>query len=298
MEIEFMKRRIAEVEQRRKAKRSSSRAQTPTTSKVSSTAQQSRASSEIIEPSKTDPAPADAPGETANQVEEKEDVVHAAAPKTETKNQERLLAEQLGIDTEQQPDEVDQPHQLDFKRQEDPQQQSEIEECEDQDRQQPNLELDGRLELEEQRLPNLEGKPDVQLEEVDNSRLESLRPETVTTAETEQAQQALEEANKERRKERRAAIEAGLPILDAEVQKTEQKLEYLRNQIRELESDLQRGVEGRRNLVEELRTLSLDQDTTLGTLDMGIANGRSSKCSWRRIAEVPPRLSRHSALDS
>ena len=289
MEIEFMKRRIAEVEQRRKAKRSNSRAQTPTTSKVSSTAQQSRASSEINEPSKTDPAPVDVPGETtANHVEKKEDAVHAAAPKTETKNQERLLAEQLGIDTEQQPDEPDQHHQRESERQGDPKQQSEIEDRENQDRQQLIVELDGRLELDEQCLSNLEEQIIVQIEEVDNSRLDSSRSEAVTMTETEQAQQAMEEAIKERKNERRAAIEAGLPILDAEVQKTEQKLQLLRDQIRELESDLQRGVEGRRNLVEELRSLSLDQETTIGTLDGGSAsveirssssNGRSSKCS-------------------
>ena len=196
-----------------------------------------------------------------------------------------MLAEQLGIDTEQQLDELDQ---RESERQEDPKQQSEIEDRENQDRQQPIVEPNGRLELVEECLSHLDEQTNVQIEEVDNARLDSLRSKAVTMTETEQAQQAMKNVIKERKEERRAAIEAGLPLLDAEVQKTEQKLQHLRNQIRELESDLQRGVEGRRNLVEELRSLSLDQETALGSLDVGSAsveirssdgNERSSKCS-------------------
>ena len=60
----------------------------------------------------------------------------------------------------------------------------------------------------------------------------------------------------ENRRMRRTAIEAGLPVLDATVEKTKQRLESLRKEIENLEKEVRKGVEGRKALVEELMSLS------------------------------------------
>ena len=59
-------------------------------------------------------------------------------------------------------------------------------------------------------------------------------------------------AEEEQRRLRRNEIEFGLPLLDAEVERTKQKLQILKSQIEDLESEVQKGVEGRRVLMEEL----------------------------------------------
>lgn len=63
-------------------------------------------------------------------------------------------------------------------------------------------------------------------------------------------------AEEERRKLRRIEIEAGIPVLDAEMERATQKLRTLRRQIEELEVEVQKGIEGRSALLEELTELS------------------------------------------
>lgn len=55
---------------------------------------------------------------------------------------------------------------------------------------------------------------------------------------------------------RRAEIESGLPILDAEVERTKRKLELLKKEMSDLSREVQRGIEGRRILMEELNGLT------------------------------------------
>ena len=66
---------------------------------------------------------------------------------------------------------------------------------------------------------------------------------------------ALAELNQRRR--RRAEIESGLPKLDAEVERTKTKLDILKKQMEELESELQIGLHGRKTLMQELEHLSM-----------------------------------------
>ena len=58
------------------------------------------------------------------------------------------------------------------------------------------------------------------------------------------------------RQARKFEIESGLPLLDAEVEKTRRRLESLRQEIADLEMQLQKGIEGRQGLIEELNDLS------------------------------------------
>ncbi len=64
----------------------------------------------------------------------------------------------------------------------------------------------------------------------------------------------------EQRQERKRALESGLPVLDMTVEKTRQKLESMRKEIADLEMQVQKGMEGRKALVEELKGLSQAPD--------------------------------------
>ena len=68
--------------------------------------------------------------------------------------------------------------------------------------------------------------------------------------------EAVKIAEEERQRSRRTEIEAGIPVLDAEMERVTQKLQFLKRQIEELEIEVQKGVEGRRALLEELTGLS------------------------------------------
>ena len=74
----------------------------------------------------------------------------------------------------------------------------------------------------------------------------------------QQAELAIAEANAKRR--RKVEIETGLPILDAEVQRTQIKLEEMKREISRLEAEVQKGLEGRKSLVEELEGLGVDTE--------------------------------------
>ena len=75
-------------------------------------------------------------------------------------------------------------------------------------------------------------------------------------AEAECSRSAEETTEEEQRRRRRAELESGLPILDAEVERTKSRLQLLRKQMEDLESEVQKGIEGRRSLMNELVSLS------------------------------------------
>ena len=60
----------------------------------------------------------------------------------------------------------------------------------------------------------------------------------------------------QRRASRRLEIQAGLPVLDQEIEKRRKQLESIRAQEVEMQADIQRGVEGRQMLLDELSRLS------------------------------------------
>ena len=60
----------------------------------------------------------------------------------------------------------------------------------------------------------------------------------------------------QRRASRRLEIQSGLPILDQEIQKRREQLESIRAQEVEIQADIQRGMEGRQMLLDELGRLS------------------------------------------
>lgn len=76
-------------------------------------------------------------------------------------------------------------------------------------------------------------------------------------ADTERLQAAEDAAAEEekQRQARRAEIESGLPVLDAELERTKQKLDSLKKEMDDLSREVQKGIEGRRILMEELNGL-------------------------------------------
>ncbi|KAL9130422.1 MAG: hypothetical protein Q9217_001389 [Psora testacea] len=58
------------------------------------------------------------------------------------------------------------------------------------------------------------------------------------------------------RQSRKAELESGLPMLDEEIEKTKQKLQSLREQEAHLEAEIQKGMNGRQMLLDELNRLS------------------------------------------
>ena len=72
----------------------------------------------------------------------------------------------------------------------------------------------------------------------------------------------------DQRKARKSEIESGLPLLDAEVEKTRTRLESLRHEMASLEMQLQKGIEGRQGLIEELHMLSRSKETLPGPMDL------------------------------
>ncbi|EGE03271.1 hypothetical protein TEQG_02305 [Trichophyton equinum CBS 127.97] len=59
---------------------------------------------------------------------------------------------------------------------------------------------------------------------------------------------------------RRKEIESGLPLLEAEILKTEQKLAEFREQEKRLLDQIAKGREGKRKLIEELESLGIETD--------------------------------------
>ena len=73
----------------------------------------------------------------------------------------------------------------------------------------------------------------------------------------------------DQRQARKSEIESGLPLLNAEVEKTRERLELLRHEVAGLETQLQKGMEGRQALVEELNSLMQSREIMPEPMEIG-----------------------------
>lgn len=89
---------------------------------------------------------------------------------------------------------------------------------------------------------------------IEEQRVKALALANAEVERSRIAESVSEEEDQRRR--RRTDIESGLPILDAVVESTRQKLESLRKQMEDLENEVQKGIDGRRILMDELASLS------------------------------------------
>ena len=278
-EIEFMKRRIAELEQRNKAKQTSSRAQTPgTPGQLRSPPRPVEVTVEKSEQSR--PGVGMKPLEEMVQEHAQAQAATLPAPNTIS----RITGQAESIDQVEQ--ENDSAPTASKVLQAAKQVVSEIEREPTPDKHLEKLELaqmdiDRSLApqltiLEENQQPPLVGQQarenagaDAATNQVQNAEV-TLREEgqqplntehhakvtALTYVEMERSRSVDETSEEEQRRRRRAELESGLPILDAEVERTKLRLQLLRKQMEDLESEVQKGIEGRRSLMNELVSLS------------------------------------------
>ena len=277
MEIELMRRKIAELEQRNHAKRTTSRAQTPGTSN------QVPVSSPLREltQSTNDPAKALVGVVNANaDTEELDRTRQSSSTSTETREsatEERLIAEQRLREVELARAEVENSvavdtvlaSEQDRQLQEEALQASRREEGLSQSRE-PTRDQDGDGQdvehirfkpIEQQGSPgSIQAAQEIEISEYGSTDEGFLRQQG-ERLQLQEANQRRQQAGQQRlldeqQRLRKAEIEAGLPILDATVERTKRRIESLKREMMELEEEIQKGVEGRKSLMVELHNLS------------------------------------------
>ena len=278
MEIETMNRKIAELEQRRQAKRNISRAQTPGTSGHAPISTPPRDPSRSANGSAPASVSAAEPTPGSSELNSTRQSSSAAPEAKVPAMEDQLTVERRLKEIELAKAEAEQSLAADviLTSEENRGSQEEKSEASIQEEQSSQQDAQGDFrEEEEHRFQHQESalisnseqngfQGDRQVaEENDNhqarrdaSRLllqqkEQKRLEREDQSPLEEQQQGLDE----QRRLRRTQIEAGLPVLDETMEKTRQKLESLKKEIADLEKQIQEGVQGRKLLMEELVNL-------------------------------------------
>lgn len=283
-EIELMKRRIAELEQRTKAKQTSSRAQTPGTPGHATSPQrpietrveeneQLSSSVMLAEPIReqlqADALTLPAPKTTRDIIGEEERAIEVenqigrfpAAPET-LQTVKRVISEE---DQQEQPPSAHLKELEPIRTNIDQSQVAQITTIEERQQSQlcqPHTKETTQSPAQTNRLPAPEL---VDMEREQQRLIPEQRVENLAHSNTdpERSRSVEAETSEEQGRRRRAEIKFGLPILDAEVERTKQRLQELRKQMEDLESEVQKGLKGRRSLVEELVSLSPASSPTL-----------------------------------
>ncbi len=102
---------------------------------------------------------------------------------------------------------------------------------------------------------------DLHLQEQEQRRAQEARQELL---QAQERQRSLDD----QRQARKSEIESGLPLLDVEVEKTRKRLESLRQEMAGLETELEKGLQGRRSLIEELNNLLRSREALPGPMDL------------------------------
>ena len=288
LEIELMRRKIAELEQRNHAKRNTSRAQSPGTSSqvpVSSPIREQLQSTN--DATKTLAGIVNANADT----EGLDSTRQSSSTSTETRDsatEDRLTAEQRLREVELARAEAEHSvvvdtvpaSEQDRQLQEEALQASRREEGLSQARK-PSRDQDSNgHDVEDVRLKSIEqqGSPgsiqttqEVETPELVTKDEEALHQQgdRLQQQEVNQGRQRAEQQRllDEQQRVRKAEIEAGLPVLDATVERTKQRIESLKKEMMELEEEIQKGVEGRKSLMEELHNLSQAVGTPQSVVD-------------------------------
>ncbi len=288
MEIELMRRKIAELEQRNHAKRNTSRAQTPGTSN------QGPVSSPLRELAQSTNDPTKALVGIVNakaDTEGRDSTRQSSSTSTETRGsatEERLIAEQRLREVELARAEAEHSvaedtvlaSEQDRQLQEEALQASRREEglsrgrepTRDQDVDGQDVEHIRFRSIEQQGSPvPIQAAQDIEISEF-GSKDEGVLRQQGERLESQEANQTRQQAGQQRlldeeQRLRKAEIEAGLPILDATVERTKQRIESLKKEMMELEEEIQKGVEGRKSLLDELHDLSQAVGTPQSVMD-------------------------------
>lgn len=280
-EIELMNKKIAELEQRRKAKLAPSRAHTPNAMGTGSSLPKSgKPTLDAVEQSQTvQTSRVMSPAEKQPINPEAPDII--AKGLDVTSNKHTFLAEKEAAQPEEQ-------HAKDLEveqvRRAEADQQRELKSQEEEVARQ-------RAVLEQKRLKESEELQALQIEEEKARAFEAQRLKDseqrrlckIERAKAHAQQQhdldVAESFERQRKLERRAAIQVGLPVLDAEVEKTKQKISLLKQQINELEGELERGNKGRGELLEELQSLLTPPSASPEPTANGVSDGDDAEIS-------------------
>lgn len=267
MEIELMNRKIAELEQRMNAKKTVSRADTPSTSGHTNVtainedvSEENKAISQVTsvphEKSEITGQETVAEGTALSAAEESENaateqILHEveqakaeverslAADIAQASIEEQILQQPIPSDTAENPRSVSSGEQQSSQSADQTPLEGQKQTSADSDQSRQLIAEDiGRLEDDE--LP-IEHQGQVEMQENGQTSLQA---------------EIQSETSREQSHARRIAIESGLPVLDASLERTRNRLECLRKEIMNLEMEVQKGVQGREALIEELSTLS------------------------------------------
>ena len=272
IEIELMRRKIAELEQRNHAKRNTSRAQTPGTS---GSAPVSSPLPEPLEglkdPPNTDVGAIDTNSLTGG-IATSQRSASAPAETTESASKERLVAEQRLQEAKLARAEAEHSLAVDDALASEQDQRLREESLqalnlEGEVKQLPGQKHDqfvdrGRLRSSEQEGSQEPTQEARQLEDPEaGNQAELLKHAGHERLEVQELKYKHQQAEQnklhdEQQRARKVEIEAGLPILDASVERTKQRIESLKREMMELEEEVQRGFQGRTSLIEELVHLS------------------------------------------
>ena len=129
-------------------------------------------------------------------------------------------------------------------------------------------------------------------EEADRYLQKQAQPLTQGTRVELFQEQKQERSLDDQRQARKSEIESGLPLLDAEVERTRKRLVTLRQELAALETQLQKGIEGRQGLIEELHTLSLSREVLPAPMDLDVCDVPTQSISTEELPSKCPYLSR------
>ena len=108
----------------------------------------------------------------------------------------------------------------------------------------------------------------IRQEEVDRRLQEEKQRRAQVALQERLQEQERNRSLEDQRQARKSEIESGLPLLDAEVERTRKRLESLRQEMAGLEIELQKGIEGRRGLIEELTKLLRSNEALPGPMNL------------------------------
>ena len=266
MEIESMNRKIAELEQRINAKKTISRAQTPGplgSAVGSPPSQPSLNGGKLLQDTKDITAETKGPisdglsGQLPSIAMEKADTIEAERNLHEVEKAKAEAERSLAAGTAKSLDrnlEHEQGETVTLSKEKVSAFREEGQRSEGSPSQNVEHRVEHREMPEEQRFRASNEESDVRSEDLPSRESQEGRALVVELARSQEADQF--EVADEQRRQRQLAIESGLPLLDATVEKTKQRLQYLRKEVEELELEVQKGIEGRKALVEELSSLS------------------------------------------
>lgn len=277
LEIDIMNRKIAELEQRIKAKQVASRTQSPglpshSTSSTSLWAS-TEATPEIDTAQKITHHVNQAGSPVTEQPATQQSSLTIAQP-PDSATEEQLLVEKEKQEHDLATVEAEQLHAAEaFAGVPDEQievndegtSRQERKEGSSQKQEQVCLQQEGPTRVDEAKAQQLRDGDEFQRAQQED-RANHRREDSVRQLDKMRHQQTWEEQQRklhEGRRSRKAELESGLPMLDAEMETSRLKLQTLRKQAEELELEMQKGIQGRQALVEELASLSQVAETLL-----------------------------------